>query len=79
MDMKLHEIENIDLAMIPIGGNYTMDIEDSIRAVEFIKPKRVIPMHYNTFDVIKADPNEFKSLVKESEVHILESGESLII
>lgn len=77
MDMKLLEIENIDMALLPIGGNYTMDTTDAIRAVEFIRPKKVIPMHYNTFGLIKADPKEFKSLVKDSEVIILEPGDSI--
>ena len=78
-DMKLLEDENIDLALLPIGGNYTMDIEDAVKAVEFIKPKLVIPMHYNTFEVIKADPYTFKSLNKICETVILESGFSVEI
>ncbi len=76
MDMKLLEVENIDVALIPIGGNYTMDIDDAVRAVEFIKPKVTIPMHYDTFPVIKADPNEFKEKNKFSKTIILSPGES---
>lgn len=76
MDMKLLEYENIDVAMIPIGGNYTMDIDDAVRAVEFIKPKVAIPMHYNTFPVIRANPQEFKEKNKASETVILNVGES---
>lgn len=79
MDMKLLEVEHIDVALIPIGGNYTMDVRDAVRAVEFIKPKKVIPMHYNTFDMIKADPNEFKEQVNNSEVIIMEPGDSINI
>jgi len=52
---------NIDLLLVPIGGHYTMNIEEALKAVEIIKPKMVIPMHYNTFKEIKADPNVFKS------------------
>ncbi|WP_066503336.1 metal-dependent hydrolase [Abyssisolibacter fermentans] len=79
MDMKLLEKEDIDVAILPIGGNYTMDIEDAARAVEFIKPKLVIPMHYNTFPVIKANPNDFKEKIKTAEVRILNNGESIEI
>ncbi|MBB6218948.1 L-ascorbate metabolism protein UlaG (beta-lactamase superfamily) [Anaerosolibacter carboniphilus] len=75
MDMQLLEIEHIDVAMLPIGGNFTMDIEDAVRAVEFIKPKRVIPMHYDTFPVIKANPSAFKDRVKNTEVILLNPGE----
>jgi len=79
MDMKLLELEHIDLAFLPIGGNYTMDIDDAVRAVEFIKPKKVVPMHYNTFPLIKADPNEFKAKLPNCEVVILQPGESITI
>ncbi len=76
MDMKLLEDEKIDLALLPIGGNFTMDIEDAVKAVDFIKPKVVIPMHYNTMPIIEACPKDFKSKVKDAEVIILESGQS---
>lgn len=60
-DMKLLESENIDLAFLPIWDNFTMWISDAVRAVEFIKPKMVVPIHYDTFDVIKSDPVKFAS------------------
>ena len=77
MDMKLLESEHINLAFIPIGGNYTMDIVDAARAVEFIKPKMVVPMHYNTFGLIKADPAAFQEKIREAKVIILQPGDSL--
>jgi len=49
----------IDVALLPIGDNFTMGIDDAVKAVELLKPKVAIPMHYNTFDVIQADPNQF--------------------
>jgi L-ascorbate metabolism protein UlaG (beta-lactamase superfamily) len=59
-DMKLiGEIAPIDLALLPIGDNFTMGIDDAAKAVSLLKPKIAVPMHYNTFDVIKADPEEF--------------------
>lgn len=77
MDMKLLEEEHIDIALLPIGGNFTMDIRDAIRAVGFIKPKKVVPMHYNTFGLIQADPELFKSSVKGAEVIIMFPGDQL--
>lgn len=77
MDMKLLEDEGIDLAFIPIGGNYTMDIDDAVKAVEFIKPKTVVPIHYDTFPVIKANPLDFEKKVKDAKVRILSFGESI--
>lgn len=77
MDMKLLEDEDIDVALLPIGGNFTMDIQDAAKSVGFVKPKLVIPMHYNTFKVIEADPYAFKELVKGTEVKVLGYNESL--
>ncbi|MFQ5585636.1 MAG: metal-dependent hydrolase, partial [Thermodesulfobacteriota bacterium] len=59
-DMKLiGELNAIDVALLPIGDNFTMGISDALKAVEFLQPKTVIPMHYNTFDVIMQDPHTF--------------------
>lgn len=75
MDMMLLKDENIDVAILPIGGNYTMDVNDAVKASEFINAKNIIPMHYNTFAVIKADVHDFAQQVKNSKVHILQHGE----
>lgn len=77
LDMQLLEGEGVDVAFIPIGGNYTMDIDDAVKAVGFIKPKIVVPMHYNTFPVIKADPIEFEGKVNGAKVTILLPGECI--
>lgn len=59
-DMKLiGERHPIDLAFLPIGDNFTMGIEDAIYATKLLNPKKVIPIHFNTFDLIKVDANEF--------------------
>jgi len=71
MEMQLLQKEKIDVAFIPIGGNYTMDIDDAALSVEFIKPKTVVPIHYNTFYMIHTDPIEFKNKVKNCNVEIL--------
>jgi len=64
-DMKLiGELNKIDYMLLPIGDNFTMGIDDAVKAVELTNPEVAIPMHYNTFPVIQADPNEFKSKVE---------------
>ncbi len=66
-DMKLiGEMNSIDYMLLPIGDNYTMGITDAVKAVELVKPKVAIPMHYNTFPVIKTDPFEFKLKVENA-------------
>jgi L-ascorbate metabolism protein UlaG (beta-lactamase superfamily) len=68
----------VDMAMLPIGDNFTMGPRDAARAVEMIGPNIVVPFHYNTWDVINQDPAEFAELVGESaEVRALEAGQSL--
>jgi L-ascorbate metabolism protein UlaG (beta-lactamase superfamily) len=65
LDMKLiGEMNKIDLMLLPIGDNFTMGIADAVKAVELVNPAMAIPMHYNTFQVINADPNEFVNLIE---------------
>ena len=64
-DMKLIGEEGIDLAILPIGDNFTMGPDDALRAVKLIEPGHVIPIHYNTFDVIKQDPHAWAGRVKD--------------
>lgn len=73
---RLHPI---DLALLPIGDNFTMGPEDALEAVHLIKPNLVIPMHYNTWPLIEQDPQEFKQAVEAqtpARVIILAPGES---
>lgn len=78
-DMKLiGEMHAIDLALLPIGDNFTMGVPDAIKAVELLRPKHVVPMHYNTFDMIKADPKTFAAGAgKFAAVTILNIGDWL--
>lgn len=79
-DMKLiGEMQKLNVALLPIGGNYTMDINDAVKAVELLNPELAVPMHYNTFEVINADPEEFvrKCKAKGFKARILAVGESL--
>lgn len=70
----------IDLAFLPIGGNFTMDTEDAVVAVRMLKPKRVVPIHYNTIAPIRADAGLFAEKVGSlAEVSVLLPGESLTL
>jgi L-ascorbate metabolism protein UlaG (beta-lactamase superfamily) len=74
MDMQLLR-GMVDVMLCPIGDNYTMGIEDAARAVEFARPKTVIPMHYGTFPVIATDPEAFRAAVGgTAEVAVLAPG-----
>ena len=55
-----------DVAILPIGGTSTMDVIDAVRATKTMKPKYAIPMHYNSFDSILADPTEFQTRIDKS-------------
>lgn len=70
---------HIDLAIVPIGGHYTMDRFDAVVAAELIKADQIIPAHYGTFPPIETDAQAYKSDVQDAgfaEVIVLEPGES---
>jgi L-ascorbate metabolism protein UlaG (beta-lactamase superfamily) len=76
--MKLIGEEGIDLAVLPIGDNYTMGPDDALRAVKMIQPKHVIPVHYNTWPVIEQDPFAWAARVDketQTKAHVLQPGE----
>ncbi len=81
LDMKLiGEIEApIDVALLPIGDNFTMGIDDAVRAAGFIRAKLSVPMHYDTFDLIRADPREFVRGVEAAGLaaRVVRPGESI--
>ncbi len=78
-DMKLiGELNKLDLALLPIGDNYTMGIDDAAVAASFLNARQVIPYHYNTWPLIEADPTVFKEKVEQqssSACIILQPGE----
>jgi L-ascorbate metabolism protein UlaG (beta-lactamase superfamily) len=79
-DMQLlGKLHDIDLAFLPIGGNYTMGPRDAVLAAQFLQAKKVVPMHYNTFPLIKQDPQAFvDSLAREGiEGLVMEPGQTL--
>jgi L-ascorbate metabolism protein UlaG (beta-lactamase superfamily) len=78
-DMKLiaQRGDKVDLALVPIGGHYTMDRYDAVSAVQLINPSQVIPCHYNTFPPIEPDAEAFKPDVQNagfSEVLVVDPG-----
>ncbi|MHB8763090.1 MAG: metal-dependent hydrolase [Deferrisomatales bacterium] len=78
-DMKLiGELDAIDVALLPIGDNFTMGPEDAARAVEFLRPRFVVPMHYGTFDVLEPDPSRFvaASAGAAGQVAVMAPGET---
>ncbi|MPM60123.1 hypothetical protein SDC9_106970 [bioreactor metagenome] len=80
LDMKLiGELSKPDIMLVPIGGNYTMGIDEAVVAVDFVKPAIAIPMHFNTFPVIEADPTEFVDKVNKrgNKARLMHFGETL--
>jgi L-ascorbate metabolism protein UlaG (beta-lactamase superfamily) len=78
-DMKLIGEEGIDVALLPIGDNYTMGPDDALRAVKLIEPRVVIPIHYNTFELIAQDAPAWARRVEsetKTKAVVLKPGES---
>ena len=78
-DMKLIGEEGLDVAILPIGDNFTMGPDDALLAVKLLVPKVVIPIHYDTFDVIKQDPQSFAARVEgetSAQCLVLKPGDS---
>jgi L-ascorbate metabolism protein UlaG (beta-lactamase superfamily) len=79
-DMALIGDEGLDLAVIPIGDNYTMGPDDALRAVRLLHPKVVIPIHFNTFDLIAQDAEKWANRVNQetkTKAVVLLPGESI--
>ena len=68
----------LDVAILPIGDNFTMGIDDAVKATEFVNASLHIPMHYGTFPLIDVDPNEFVAKVKQTgrNAVVVEPGKS---
>lgn len=76
-DMQLIGDEGLDVAVLPIGDNFTMGPDDALRAVRLLRPKHVLPIHYGTFGVIDQDADSWGSRVQAesgAEVHVLKPG-----
>ncbi len=82
LDMKLYGEEGIDVAMLPIGDNFTMGPEDAVKAVGFLQPKQAILMHYNTFGVIAQDAEAVAEAVRlytQAVPVLMKPGETLVL
>ena len=82
-DMSLlGHLEKIDYALLPIGDNFTMGPDDALEAAALLKPRAIIPMHYNTWPLIQQDPEKFKQQVEDNlgiEVFVLPPGDTLTL
>jgi L-ascorbate metabolism protein UlaG (beta-lactamase superfamily) len=81
-DMALIGDEDISLATLPIGDNFTMGPDDALKAVKLIRPEHVVPVHYNTWDLIAQDPEIWAERVRsetDAQVHVLSPGEKIVI
>ncbi|KUO89077.1 MAG: metal-dependent hydrolase [Pyrobaculum sp. OCT_11] len=82
-DMELiAELYDIDVALLPIGSVFTMGPREAAIATQFLRPRRVVPIHYNTFPLIKQDPEDFKARVEavsRSKVYVMKPGDVLKI
>ncbi len=87
---EMEKMGPIDVMLVPISGIYVMDIDEAVKAVKMIRPKRVIPMHYGVIDAtdgtehthyeLKADPLAFADKLKGiAEVRVLNQGETIIL
>src|SRR5690606_32029675 len=79
LEMQLLAEQKLDWAFLPIGGFYTMDVEDAIKAAEFIKCRNIVGIHYNTFPPISIDEDESIQRFKDAglNLHLLKIGESI--
>ncbi len=81
-DMALIGEERLDLAVIPIGDNYTMGPDDALRAVKLLQAKHVIPVHHSTWELIEQDAEAWAARVRsetQTEPHVLQPGESFTL
>jgi L-ascorbate metabolism protein UlaG (beta-lactamase superfamily) len=81
-DMKLIGEEGLDLAVLPIGDNYTMGPDDALRAAKLLQAKHVVPVHYNTWDLIAQDAGAWAKRVQaetSSKVSVIKPGESVSV
>ena len=80
-DMSLIGRKGLDVALVPIGDRYTMGPEDAVAALDLLRPRLAIPMHYNTHDQILADPLAFaaRALAAGHAVKVLRAGETISV
>jgi len=70
---------DVELAVLPIGGNFTMGPEEAASAAKRLNAKHVLPIHYNTFPLIKQDPQKFAALLPDGVVEVKQPGEPVTV
>jgi len=82
-DMRLiGEAGGVDLAVLPIGDNFTMGPDDAVTAAQFVQAKRVVPCHYNTFPLIEQDAQAFAATLQDTagiDCTVLDPGEEMTV
>lgn len=79
-DMRLIGTQfKLDVAFLPIGDNYTMGPQQAVHAALYLQSKIVVPIHYNTFELIQQDPHKFVDSLTQSEGRVMKLGEELVI
>ena len=79
-DMQLiGRIYSPDLAVLPIGGHFTMDPREAAVACELLGVSRVVPCHYGTFPLLSGTPDDLRQSAPGVEVHAIDPGESLTL
>lgn len=78
---QLGESFQIDVAFLPIGDRFTMGIDQAVKAAQMLKPKMVVPIHFNTFDMIKVNENDFKQKLEKAGIacRLLKPGQEIEI
>jgi L-ascorbate metabolism protein UlaG (beta-lactamase superfamily) len=79
LDMQLIGRVGLDVALVPIGDNFTMGPDDALTALDFLKAKVAVPIHFNTWPVIAQNPEEFAERAAKAghRVRVLSPGESM--
>ena len=79
-DMQLiGQMYPLDLAFLPVGGHFTMGLKEAQKAIQLLNAKKIVPIHYNTFDLIKQDIDESFAKESNSELLILEPGQEITL
>ena len=76
---RMGRMHRIDLAFLPVGDDLTMGVDEAVEAAKLLRPKRVVPVHYDTFPLIEADMDDWSSKMDEAGIEplVLKPGDTL--
>ncbi len=76
---RIGQQHTLDLAFLPIGDDFTMGIDEAVEAAKLLQPRRVVPVHYDTFPLIEADVDAWASKMDDAgiETMILQPGDQI--